>query len=60
MEAHKLGRKWIGIDLNPEYCQMAKQRIERECSQILKKWMHQLDAREEIVIYLQKTLMEDA
>jgi len=35
MVAHKLGRKWIGIDLNPSYVEMAKKRLRRECSQWL-------------------------
>jgi len=26
--AHKLGRKWVGIDLNPEYCELARKRLE--------------------------------
>ena len=25
--AEKLGRKWVGIEINPEYCEIAKQRI---------------------------------
>jgi site-specific DNA-methyltransferase (adenine-specific) len=25
--AEKLGRRWIGIEINPEYCEIAKQRI---------------------------------
>lgn len=33
--AEKLGRKWIGIDINPEYVEMAKKRLMRECSQKL-------------------------
>lgn len=36
--AQKLGRQWIGIDLKPEYVEMAKQRLMRECSQKLVKW----------------------
>lgn len=31
MVAKKLGRNYIGIDLNPEYCTMAEKRIELEC-----------------------------
>jgi len=27
--AKKLGRRYIGIDLNPSYCQMAEKRLER-------------------------------
>jgi len=27
MAAEKLGRKWVGIDINPEYVEMAKKRI---------------------------------
>ena len=27
--AEKLGRKWIGIELNPNYCEIAKRRIEK-------------------------------
>ncbi len=32
--AQNLGRKWIGIELNPEYKAMAERRIKRECAQI--------------------------
>ena len=39
--AHKLGRRWIGIDLNPSYVEMAKKRIERECSQWLSTFMEE-------------------
>ena len=28
--AEKLDRKWIGIEVNPEYCQIIKKRVERE------------------------------
>jgi len=28
--AEKLNRKWIGIEINPEYCEVAKQRIIKE------------------------------
>ena len=28
MVAEKLGRKWIGIEINPEYCKIAEKRIE--------------------------------
>ena len=28
--AEKLNRKWIGIEINPEYCEIAKQRILKE------------------------------
>jgi len=31
--AHKLRRKWIGIELNPEYCEMAKKRIMKSMEQ---------------------------
>jgi DNA modification methylase len=31
--AEKLGRKWVGIDLNPEYCRMASERIEPHTKQ---------------------------
>jgi DNA modification methylase len=27
--AKKLGRKYIGIDISPEYCQMAEDRIKK-------------------------------
>lgn len=36
--AHKLGRRWIGIDINPDYVDMAKARLRKECSQKLGKW----------------------
>lgn len=36
--AQKLGRRWIGIDLKPEYVEMAKKRLRKECSQKLGKW----------------------
>lgn len=26
--AEKLGRRWIGIELNPDYCDIAKRRME--------------------------------
>jgi DNA modification methylase len=32
--AYKLGRRWIGIELNPEYCAMARERIEAETRQL--------------------------
>lgn len=32
--AGKLGRKWIGIELNPKYKAMAEKRIKQECSQL--------------------------
>lgn len=35
MVAHKLSRKWIGIDINPEYIEMAKKRINKNCSRKL-------------------------
>lgn len=35
----KLGRGWIGIDINPEYVEMAKKRLMRECNQKLAKFM---------------------
>jgi len=28
--AEKLTRKWIGIELNPDYCEMAKARIRKK------------------------------
>ncbi len=31
--AHRLNRKWIGIELNKEYCKIAKERIESESNQ---------------------------
>ncbi len=31
--SHKLNRKWIGIELNKEYCEIAKKRIESEANQ---------------------------
>lgn len=37
--AQKLGRRWIGIDLKPEYCEMAKKRLMKECSQKLSKFL---------------------
>ena len=30
----KLNRRWIGIEINPEYCEIAKQRILREIRQL--------------------------
>lgn len=36
--AQKLGRKWIGIDQNPDFVEMAKERISGECSQKIKKF----------------------
>ena len=30
----RLGRKWIGIEISPDYCEIAKQRIEVEAKQI--------------------------
>lgn len=33
IECEKLRRKWIGVDLNPDYCAIAKSRIERELQQ---------------------------
>ena len=30
----KLGRKWIGIEINPEYCKVAKERILKEIRQL--------------------------
>ena len=30
----KLGRRWIGIEINPEYCEIVKQRILQEASQL--------------------------
>jgi len=32
--AHKHNRKFIGIELNQEYCNMAKKRIENETKQL--------------------------
>ena len=35
-----LGRKWIGIELNPEYCEIAKQRIQNIIKQKkINKWL---------------------
>ena len=34
LEAYKLGRRWIGIELNPKYCDMARERIETETKQL--------------------------
>ena len=33
LEAYRLGRRWIGIELNSEYCAMASRRIETETRQ---------------------------
>jgi DNA modification methylase len=30
LAAEKLNRRWIGIELNPEYCEIAKKRILRQ------------------------------
>ena len=30
----KLGRKWIGIELNPQYCEMTKKRVLKETAQL--------------------------
>ena len=32
--AEKLGRRWIGIELNPDYAAMAQERIDRETRQL--------------------------
>jgi len=32
--AQNLGRKWIGIELNPDYKAMAERRIAKECAQM--------------------------
>ena len=32
--AQKLDRKWIGMELSPEYCEMARERIKRETAQM--------------------------
>jgi DNA modification methylase len=32
--AQKLGRKYIGMELSPEYCEMARERIKRETAQM--------------------------
>jgi len=37
--AQKLGRKWIGVDIKPEYIEMTKKRLMRECSQRLEKFI---------------------
>lgn len=37
--AHKLGRDWIGIDLDPGYVKMAKRRLESQCSFRLADYM---------------------
>ena len=31
IEAKKLGRNYIGIELNPDYCKLAEERIKKEC-----------------------------
>lgn len=36
--ASQLERKYIGIDINPDYVEMAKERLRKECSQKLSKW----------------------
>ncbi|MGH2703737.1 MAG: DNA methyltransferase [Actinomycetota bacterium] len=30
--AHRLARRFVGIDLNPEYVEMARRRIEQDAS----------------------------
>jgi len=37
--AEQMDRKWIGIDINPEYVEMSKKRLRRECSQKLSKFV---------------------
>jgi DNA modification methylase len=34
--AEKLGRKWIGIEINPDYCEMIKRRFEKEVGGLVK------------------------
>ena len=34
LACEQLGRRWIGIEINPEYCEVAKKRIEVEAKQI--------------------------
>jgi len=37
--SQELGRKWIGIELNPKYVEMAKKRLRKECSRKLMDFM---------------------
>ncbi|HEY83807.1 MAG TPA: site-specific DNA-methyltransferase [Chloroflexi bacterium] len=37
--AEQLGRKWMGCDLSPEYCQWAAERIERVEAWTVEKWI---------------------
>ena len=32
--AERLSRRWVGIEINPEYCEMAKKRILKEARQL--------------------------
>lgn len=34
--AEKLGRRWVGIELNPEYCELIKHRFENELDDVVK------------------------
>ncbi len=34
--AEKLGRRWIGIELNPDYCDIIKRRFEKEVNELMK------------------------
>lgn len=41
IEAKKLGRNYIGIDINPNYCEMTRKKLS-EVSQPLTEWIHQV------------------
>jgi len=34
--AEKLGRRWIGVEINPNYCEIIKRRFERELADVIK------------------------
>lgn len=36
--AERLGRRWIGIEINPEYCEIIKRRFEREADSLIKNY----------------------